>query len=572
MFPELVTRPDLHVFLAADRRNDALLLRRRRALGNAATKVACRVHDECNGSDVFGSDICTCRPYLAHGVEVCIEMAQQGGVGLVVYNRKEGRALGEVTKFLVYNARKRQVGGDRAATYFERTECVAGVQDMRFQELMPDVFHWLGIDRIDRWASMSNMKRDALTAQGISVVEQVAIPGHAHSRGRARGDGCQEGSRLLRAGAGATVRWRNRQGPRARRVDGEPHAVPDAHPAAKLLTAAAVRDRCMAIMSAAERGDTRYLAWDSALLPAAAAYVADTIRQRYPTLEVPYHSRWRHFEAGSIDRWGAIAAMLEGDAAERARTADRSRDPERPARCRRRPRVALCRCGHRMYARTLGGPRVASLRLFASGAFSGRAGSPFEADARALAALATSTVAKGFQVTADNPLVGLEGRAALLRRLGAVASACPTVFGAPARLGNLYDYLVAHARHGAISAAFLLATLLRALGPSGRHGSRWKPCRSATAGGIRRRSPRIRPIPPNGLVPFHKLTQWLAYSLLEPLEEAGLEVTGLDQLTGLPEYRNGGLLLDTGSSRRSMPSFCAARTKPATRPSSSGAR
>lgn len=103
-------------------------------------------------------------------------MGQQGGVGLVVYNRKEGRALGDVTKFLVYNARKRQVGGDRAETYFARTECVAGVQDMRFQELMPDVFHWLGIRRIDRWASMSNMKHGALTAQGIEVVEQVAIP------------------------------------------------------------------------------------------------------------------------------------------------------------------------------------------------------------------------------------------------------------------------------------------------------------------------------------------------------------------------------------------------------------
>jgi GTP cyclohydrolase II len=111
-----------------------------------------------------------------HGVEVCIETAQQGGVGIVVYNRKEGRALGEVTKFLVYNARKRQVGGDRADTYFRRTECVAGVQDMRFQELMPDVFHWLGINRIDRWVSMSNMKHEALAAQGITVGEQVAIP------------------------------------------------------------------------------------------------------------------------------------------------------------------------------------------------------------------------------------------------------------------------------------------------------------------------------------------------------------------------------------------------------------
>ncbi len=176
MFPELVTRPDLKVFLPPIGGMTLYFFGDVAKLGRPETRVACRVHDECNGSDVFGSDICTCRPYLAHGIEVCIEMAQQGGVGLVVYNRKEGRALGEVTKFLVYNARKRQVGGDRAETYFARTECVAGVQDMRFQELMPDVFHWLGIRRIDRWASMSNMKHGALVAQGIEVVEQVAIP------------------------------------------------------------------------------------------------------------------------------------------------------------------------------------------------------------------------------------------------------------------------------------------------------------------------------------------------------------------------------------------------------------
>jgi GTP cyclohydrolase II len=174
MFPELVTRPDLSLFLPPIGGQTVYLFGDPAGLGKA--RLACRVHDECNGSDVFGSDICTCRPYLAHGIEVCIEMAQQGGIGLVIYNRKEGRALGEVTKFLVYNARKRQPGGDSAASYFERTECVAGVQDMRFQELMPDVFHWLGISRIDRFASMSNMKFDALASQGIEVGERVAIP------------------------------------------------------------------------------------------------------------------------------------------------------------------------------------------------------------------------------------------------------------------------------------------------------------------------------------------------------------------------------------------------------------
>ena len=176
MFPELVTRPDTEVFLPPIGGTTVYFFGPVEKICDPGIVITCRVHDECNGSDVFGSDICTCRPYLVHGIEVCVETAQRGGVGIIVYNRKEGRALGEVTKFLVYNARKRQSGGDRPDTYFRRTECVAGVQDMRFQELMPDVFHWLGIRRIDRWVSMSNLKRDALAAQGIEVVEPVAIP------------------------------------------------------------------------------------------------------------------------------------------------------------------------------------------------------------------------------------------------------------------------------------------------------------------------------------------------------------------------------------------------------------
>jgi GTP cyclohydrolase II len=176
MFTELITRPDLEVFLPPIGGMSVYFVGDVQKLGNQQYEHACRVHDECNGSDVFGSDICTCRPYLAHGIEVCIETAQKGGIGIIVYNRKEGRALGEVTKFLVYNARKRQEGGDRADKYFARTECVAGVQDMRFQELMPDVLHWLGIKRIDRFASMSNMKHDALVQSGIDIKERIAIP------------------------------------------------------------------------------------------------------------------------------------------------------------------------------------------------------------------------------------------------------------------------------------------------------------------------------------------------------------------------------------------------------------
>ncbi len=176
MYPELVTRPDISVFLPPIGGITLYIFGDPAALSDPKRRLTCRVHDECNGSDVFGSDICTCRPYLAHGVEVCVSMAQRGGVGVMVYNRKEGRALGEVTKFLVYNARKRQEGGDRADAYFLRTECVAGVSDMRFQELMPDVLHWLGVSRIDELVSMSNMKFGPIVDSGIEVVERVPIP------------------------------------------------------------------------------------------------------------------------------------------------------------------------------------------------------------------------------------------------------------------------------------------------------------------------------------------------------------------------------------------------------------
>lgn len=176
MYPELVTRSDLDVFLPPIGGQTVYIFGDPLKLADAHTELTVRVHDECNGSDVFGSDICTCRPYLTHAIEECIRTAQRGGVGVIAYSRKEGRALGEVTKFLVYNARKRQEGGDTADQYFARTECVAGVQDMRFQELMPDVLHWLGISRIDHLVSMSNMKFDAITGSGIEVGERVDIP------------------------------------------------------------------------------------------------------------------------------------------------------------------------------------------------------------------------------------------------------------------------------------------------------------------------------------------------------------------------------------------------------------
>ncbi|KAJ3290987.1 Uracil-regulated protein 1 [Rhizoclosmatium sp. JEL0117] len=176
MYPELITRPDLKVFLPPIGGLSIYIMGNPDYLSDPTKTLTLRIHDECNGSDVFGSDICTCRPYLIFGIEEAVKTAQQGGVGLIVYFRKEGRALGEVTKYLVYNARKRAEGGDTAKEYFLRTENIAGVKDMRFQATMPDVLHWLGIKKIDKMISMSNMKYDAIVGSGIPILERVPIP------------------------------------------------------------------------------------------------------------------------------------------------------------------------------------------------------------------------------------------------------------------------------------------------------------------------------------------------------------------------------------------------------------
>lgn len=324
--------------------------------------------------------------------------------------------------------------------------------------------------------------------------------------------------------------------------------VPADHPAAGLLNARAVRERCAVVMAAVENGRSPFFQWNGEALPAAAAYVAETIRHDYPDLDVPYHSRWRHFETGGIDRWQALSARIdETDPLERARVAidlvvpsvllDAGAGPDWRYTEQR---------GNQTHGRSEG-LALASLALFESGALSADPNHPLRSDASALSALATSTLAEVFQVSDRNPLVGLQGRTNLLRRLGEVMAATPRVFGSPARLGNLADYLVAQATSGVIQAEFVLDTLLRAFGPV------W-PGRISLEG-VSLGDCWQHPALDDGLLPFHKLTQWLCYSLLEPLEDAGLQVAGIDRLTGLPEYRNGGLLLDTGVIRPRSPAF-----------------
>jgi hypothetical protein len=329
--------------------------------------------------------------------------------------------------------------------------------------------------------------------------------------------------------------------------------VPDNHPAAALLSAEAVRVRCGCVMASVERGRSHMFGWMPERLADAATYVAHTVRLNYPDLAVPYHSRWRHFEAGGVDRWKALvaAAGLTRDRLERARTAIDLVIPSVLLDAGAGPHWSWFDAERGQRLRRSEGLAVASLALFASGAFSSHAGRPLRSDASALQRMNAARLAAACQVRGDNPLVGLEGRAALLARLGEVAEATPAVFGTPARLGNLLDYLISSARGNEIDAGDVLRTLLAAFGPV------W-PGRIRLAG-VPLGDCWGHPALDDGLLPFHKLTQWLTYSLLEPLEDAGLVVTGVETLTGLPEYRNGGLLLDFGVIKPRDPTFWTTR-------------
>lgn len=318
--------------------------------------------------------------------------------------------------------------------------------------------------------------------------------------------------------------------------------VPADHPATPLLSARAVRARSHAVLDHVAAGRSPHWRWEPSRLAATVAAVVETTRASYPDLRVPVHSRWRHFEAGGADRWAALAdaAGLAGEAQrlERARVRIDLVIPSVLLDAGAGAAWHYDDAAHGQRLSRSEGLGVASFDWFARGGWSADAAAPLRTDAAALAAVTPDALAEAFQVGADNPLVGLDGRAALLRRLGEVMAATPAVFGAPARLGNLLDFLLMQAEGDRIDADVVLGTLLRALGPV------W-PGRLSLEG-VNLGDCWHHPATADGWMPFHKLTQWLTYSLLEPLADAGLHVTGLDALTGLPEYRNGGLLLDTG--------------------------
>jgi hypothetical protein len=323
-----------------------------------------------------------------------------------------------------------------------------------------------------------------------------------------------------------------------------------------LRTPAAVRERCHSVLALAELDALAHFAFDPARLDDAAAYVATVIRANYPDLAIPYHARWRHFHSGGIDRWGTLAARLRGC------------DPTEVARVR----IDLCTVSVLLDAGA--GPNwifrepatgqtssrseglaVASLHAFCGGLFSGDPERPFRADADGLARLSEAALAAAFQVSPDNPLPGVAGRAELLRNLGGTLRDRPDLFGAEGRIGGLLDLWRSRAVNGVLAAGDLLTTIIQTFAPI------W-PARLVLGGenlGDVWRHPMLGGAGPGAdLVPFHKLSQWLSYSMVEVLEQASIKVGGLDDLTGLAEYRNGGLFVDIGVLRLRDPSLASA--------------
>ncbi|MEA5451712.1 URC4/urg3 family protein [Leptolyngbya sp. CCNP1308] len=326
--------------------------------------------------------------------------------------------------------------------------------------------------------------------------------------------------------------------------------VGGAHPTAEAAIAylhspQAIRDRTRALVALAEQDQLQHWHYHPEAMPATAAYVLDVMRQQYPDGEIPFHSRWRHFEVAGRSRLDLLEPELSGlDSLEQARLkvdlAITSVLLDAGAGSRWRyvePGTGL------EFARSEG-LAIASFHSFTSGLFSSQTKHPWQADAHGLTECTAALLARAFQVNDDNLLLGLEGRVSLLQKLGHTLQQQPELFGtALPRPGHLVDYWLTQVMDNRLSATTLLHTILQGLGPI------W-PGRVELAGvnlGDVWPHPQLLDTGPgSNLVPFHKLSQWLTYSLLEPLQDLGLTITDLDQLTGLAEYRNGGLFIDCG--------------------------
>ncbi len=326
-----------------------------------------------------------------------------------------------------------------------------------------------------------------------------------------------------------------------------------ASPVGELRTTAEIRRRARYLLDRGRAGDSPWFTVEDDALISASATVAELTVQRFPDLVIPFHSRWRHFEAGGVDRVGELQDLLGGqDTAGRARALIDLAVVSVLLDAGSGPHWCYAEAATGQTLTRSEGLGVASFHAFTKGVFSSDPERPLQVDARGLTNLDAGRLATSLQLSAANPLVGFDGRVALLRRLGVAMESQPDLFGSAGRPGGLYDHLKAGSDTTAVYAHDILSALLSSL------SGIWLADNSINGhplGDCWRHDAVPGTDPTQGWMPFHKLSQWLTYSLLEPFRWAGVEVRGLDSLTGLPEYRNGGLLLDAGVLRLQNPAW-----------------
>jgi len=311
----------------------------------------------------------------------------------------------------------------------------------------------------------------------------------------------------------------------------------------ELRSPRAIRERCQRLLTAGLSDQLTHFEVDLSKLDDVARLTVEVTRKRYPDLKIPPHSRFAHFDAGGVPRLAELHTQIaHRDKLEQARiltdvvVTSVLLDAGAGSAWRYRESPSGLEIGRSE------GLAVASLAWVKAGGLSEK-GKAFEVDAAGLSAVTEPKLREAFQVSEANPLVGIEGRVHLLQALGKALTERSDVFGPDARLGNLVNHLAARSSDGVLRGADVLSALLDSLGLiwPGRLmldgeplGDVW---RHPFAGGEGASK---------GFLPLHKLSQWLTYSLLHPLSVAGLTVGELDGLTGLAEYRNGGLFVDAG--------------------------
>lgn len=420
-------------------------------------------------------------------------------------------------KFRVYNARINQAGGDRSDTYFHHTEAVAGIRDARFQTMMPDALNWMGIKRIDWLCSMSNEKYEAIVGAGITVMERVSLPE----------DYIKESMRVELDAKVASGYHQTE--------------LPKDQIARELRQLGKTRAQCQRIYDLAQKGELAHLHLEESKLSAAVDATEQTIRAHYPKLDIPIHSRMRHFGDARI------TDLVKGWSCDPTEKARRLFDLVTVS-------VLLDAGAGPSWSYTdvngktstaSEGLAAASMDMFLNGAFSSDPAMPTRVNAYALKNMTYQALASGLQVNPKNPLVGLEGRVHVLQKLGDALEANPGIFGAEvARPGNMVDYIMTKASGGTVDVSHIwhcCADGLHTVWPLQANGilsgDVWMHSKLAGKGDT----------PGLDLVPFHKLTQWLVYSLIDVLQAyLGVKTSGQDNLTALSEYRNGGLFMDTG--------------------------